>query len=189
MCFYPSPRAMPSAAVTLLSEVLLGRFFIKSTSTVHWRLWEPKVGPKTTQSAQNVQKRSPKAHFWELKASRLRAKFVRVVPCQNISRGYVFITLWRSGPFGFCSETRFGNALRTGNTFFHAFGSRFSAQVRPKAAQGRPNASKRTPKASPGTHKIHQKSTWDPTLVFKGAREVSGVPPGQKMTPESTNKS
>jgi hypothetical protein len=62
---------------------------------------------------------------------------------------------------------------------------------RPSGAQGRPRETKRAkriPKASPGTHKIHQKSTWDPTLVFKGAREAPGVPPGRKMIPKSTKK-
>jgi hypothetical protein len=62
---------------------------------------------------------------------------------------------------------------------------------RPSATQGRPRETKtpkRTPKASPGTRKIHQKSTWDPTLVFKGAREAPGVPPGRQMTAKSTKK-
>jgi hypothetical protein len=71
---------------------------------------------------------------------------------------------------------------------FYIFGSLFGAHVRPKAAQGRPKEPKRNPKASPGTRKIHQKSTWDPTLVFKGAREAPGVPPERKMTPKSTKK-
>ena len=55
----------------------------------------------------------------------------------------------------------------------------------PKAAQGTIKSPKRSPKASQGTPKIHQKSTWDPTLVFKGARQAPGVSPGRKMTLKS----
>jgi hypothetical protein len=109
-------------------------------------------------------------------------------PLLKHQQGLCFHHIMRSGPFPFCSETRFGNALRTGNTFFHGFCSRFGAQVRPKAAQGRPKAFERTPKASPGTRKIHQKSNWDPSLVFKAAREAPGVPPGRQMTAKSTKK-
>jgi hypothetical protein len=97
-------------------------------------------------------------------------------PLLKHQQGLCFHHNMRSGPFPFCSETRFGNALRTGNTFFHGFGSRFGAQVRPMPAQGRPKAHKRSPKASSGTRKIHQKSTWDLTLVFKEPGKLQGYP-------------
>ena len=53
----------------------------------------PKVGPKTPHGAQKVPKRCPQAHFGEPKAPLLGPKLAGVAPCENTSRGYVFITL------------------------------------------------------------------------------------------------
>ena len=92
----------------------------------------------------------------------------------------------RAPPFLLRNSLRERTAHR--ERFFSHFWLYFWSTRGPKAAQGRPKKPKRTPKASPGTRKIHQKSTWDPTLVFKGAREAPGVPPGRKMTPKSTKK-
>ena len=80
----------------------------------------------------------------------------------------------RAPPFLLRNSLRERTARR--EHFFSHFWLHFWFPRSPKAAQGKPKGLKRTPKASPGTHKIHQKSTWDPTLVFKGAREAPGVP-------------
>jgi hypothetical protein len=63
--------------------------------------------------------------------------------------------------------------------FFHPFGSTSDAQEDPRPPKGYQKEPKRIPKASPGTFKIHQKSTWDPTLALKGAQAAPGVPPGR----------
>ena len=117
-----------------------------------------------------------------------RCQIGESVPLLKRQQGLCFHHIMKVRASPFYSQNRLGNALRTGSALFHTFGSTFGAQVGPKGAQGSPKWSKRTPKASPGTPKIHQKSTWDPTWVLKGTRETPGVPPGRKMTPQSTTK-
>ena len=92
----------------------------------------------------------------------------------------------RASPFLLLNSLRERTAHRE-----HFFSHFWLSFWRPSATQGRPRkikTPKRTPIASPGTRKIHQKSTWDLTLVFKKAREPSGVPPGRQMTAKSTKK-
>ena len=92
----------------------------------------------------------------------------------------------RAPPFLLRNSLRERSAYR--ERFFHTFGFTFGAQDNPRPPKGYQKEPKSTPKVSTATRKIHQKSTWDPTLVFKGAREAPGVPPGRKMTPKSTKK-
>ena len=86
----------------------------------------------------------------------------------------------RAPPFLLQNSLRERTAHR--EHFFSHFWLHFWFPRSPKAAQGILKRPKRTPKASPGTSQIHQKTTWDLTLVFKVAREAPGVPPGLKMT-------
>jgi hypothetical protein len=72
--------------------------------------------------------------------------------------------------------------------FWLHFGRQSDAQGRLKAGQGSPKSPKGLPKPPPGRLKITTKSTWDPTLEKRAAREAPGVPPGGKMTPKSMKK-
>ena len=80
----------------------------------------------------------------------------------------------------------------TRSALFHSLvptlGAKVTPKVAPRQAQGSPKSPKGVPKPPPGRLKIIKKSTWGPTLVKKGAREVPGVPPGGKMTPKATKK-
>ena len=133
-------------------------------------------------------KKKPKSSLLGAKSVTFTCEICESGPLLKHQQGLCFhhIMKVRAPPFLLRNSPRERTAHR--ERFFSTFGSTFGAQVRPKAAQGRQKVPKRTPKASPGTRKIHQKSTWDPTLVFKGAREAPGVPPGRKMTPKSTKK-
>ncbi len=51
------------------------------------------VGPKTSQGAKRVPKRSPKAHFWEARVGLLGAIAPKVARCENISIYYSLAAL------------------------------------------------------------------------------------------------
>ena len=147
----------------------------------------PKWGPRRPKVPRSV-KKNPKSSLLGAKSVTFTCEICESGPLLKHQQGLCFhhIMKVRALPFLPRNSPRERTAHR--ERFFSYFWFHFWSPRGPKAAQGRPKGSKRTPKASPGTRKIHQKSTWDPTLVFKGDREAPGVPPGRKMTPKSTKK-
>jgi hypothetical protein len=143
-----------------------------------------KDGPKCPQGA----KKECKSSFSEPKSVTFRCKIGESGPLLKRQQGLCFhhiIEVW--APLFLVLKSPRERTAHQEGVFSHVW-LHFGRPSGTKGARGSPKGPKRSPKASPGTPKIHQKSTWDPTWVLKGAREAPGVPPGRKMTPKSTKK-
>ena len=175
---------------TPVFETLISQFFHCFSPPLQMRVGmapdgaqsKAKDTPKCSKSAKN----EPKGLLSKAKSVTFRCYIGESGPLLKHQQGLCFHHIMRvtAPPFVLLNSPRERTAHR--ERFFSHFWLHCGGQVEPKGAQGSPKGSKRNPKASPGTPKIHQKSLGDPTLVFKGAREAPGVPPGRKMTPKST---
>ena len=147
-----------------------------------------KDGPKCPKGA----KKEPKSSLLSAKSVTLGRQIGESGPLLKHAQGPRFHHIMgvRALPFlgVYWTRERIAHRYCPFSHFWLHFGRQSDAQGRLKAGQGSPKSPKGLPKPPPGRLKITTKSTWDPTLEKRAAREAPGVPPGGKMTPKSMKK-